>query len=123
MRASQGVSLQTLATEFGGIFKNPGVLGRNGISLVEPAVLSAAFSLPHPIFGKVAFGSTVLANGDHVLLEVARVLQGQKDSISDWERRSLIEQLVKRTGSSQFRGLLEGLRTRINVVTYNDRIQ
>ncbi len=122
IRASQGVSLQTLATEFGGIFKNPGMLGRKGIELVEPAVLSAAFRLPQPTSGKVTLGSTVLANGDHVVLEIARVLQGRKDSMSDWERRSLIEQMVKHTGSSQFRGLLEGLRTRTNVVTYNDRI-
>jgi peptidyl-prolyl cis-trans isomerase D len=71
--------------------------------------------------GKVALGSTALANGDQALLEVVRVVPGQKDALSEmsgkrwrsnWRSRSV----------GQFEGLLDSVRTKTKVVTHADRL-
>lgn len=120
-RAAQGAHLQGLAAEFGGTFGNPGLVGRDAAS-VDRAILGVAFRLPQPEAGKVALGTTALANGDQVVLEVARVVPGQKDALSEEERKNLAQQLAQQTGSSQFDGLLDSVRLKTKVVTYTDRL-
>jgi peptidyl-prolyl cis-trans isomerase D len=121
VRAAQGEHLQGLATEFGGTLSNPGLVGRDAAS-VDRAVLAIAFRLPQPEAGKVALGSTVLANGDQVVLEVARVVPGQKDALSEDERKALAQQWARQTGSSQFDNLLDSVRIKTKVVTHGDRL-
>lgn len=120
-RAARGEHPQTLATEFGGEFKNAGLVGRDATT-VDRAVLDVAFRLPQPDAGKVALGSTALANGDQVVLEVIRVVPGQKDALSEQERKTLVQQLAQQTGSDQFDKLLDSIRTRTKVTTYSDRL-
>lgn len=120
-RAVQGIDLQTLANEFGATFKDAGLIGRDTPS-VDRALLDVAFRLPQPESGKVALGSTALANGDQALLEVVRVVPGQKDALSADERKALAQQLAQQTGRKQFGGLLDSVRTKIKVVTYADRL-
>jgi peptidyl-prolyl cis-trans isomerase D len=120
-RAARGEHPQTLATEFGGEFKNAGLVGRDATT-VDRAVLDVAFRLPQPVAGKVALGSTALANGDQVVLEVIRVVPGQKDALSEQERKTLVQQLAQQTGSDQFDKLLDSIRTRTKVTTYSDRL-
>ncbi len=120
-RAAKGEHPQILAAEFGGEFKNTGLVGRDSSS-VDGAVLEAAFRLPQPEAGKVALGSTVLANGDQVVLEVARVVPGQKDALSEDERKTLAQQLAQQTGSGQFDSLLDSVRVKTKVVTHADRL-
>ncbi len=120
-RAAQGVNLQILAKEFGGTFSNPGLVDRN-TPAVDQAVLAAAFRLPQPEAGKVALGSVALSNGDQAVLAIVKVAPGQKDALSEDERKSLAQQLAQQTGSSQFDGLLESVRAKTKVVTYNDRL-
>lgn len=120
-RAAQGEHLQTLAAEFGGEYRNPGLVGRDAAS-VDRAVLAAAFRLPRPETGKVALGSTALANGDQTVLEVARVVPGQKDALSENEQRALSQQLARQAGSSQFASLLDSLRIKTKIVVYDDRL-
>jgi peptidyl-prolyl cis-trans isomerase D len=120
-RAAKGEHPQTLAAEFGGEFKNTGLVGRDSSS-VDGVVLEAAFRLPQPEAGKVALGSTVLANGDQVVLEVTRVVPGQKEALSEDERKTLAQQLAQQTGSSQFGNLLDNVRIKTKVVTYSDRL-
>lgn len=120
-RAAKGEHPQILATEFGGEFKNVGLAGRDATT-VDPAVLEAAFRLPQPDAGQVAVGSTTLANGDQVVLEVIRVTPGQKDSLSEDERKTLAQQLAQRAGADEFDKLLDSVRARTKVVNYNDRL-
>ena len=120
-RAAQGEHLQTLAAEFGGEYRNPGLVGRDAAS-VDRAVLAAAFRLPRPETGKVALGSTALAKGDQTVLEVARVVPGQKDALSENEQRALSQQLARQAGSSQFASLLDSLRIKTKIVVYDDRL-
>jgi len=120
-RATQGAHLQTLASEFGGKFTDTGLVGRDAPS-VDRALLDVAFRLPQPESGKVALGSTALANGDQALVEVMRVVPGQKDALSADERKALARELAQQTGSKQFGGLLDSVRARIKVVTYIDRL-
>lgn len=110
-----------MAKEFGGTFSNPGLVDRN-TPAVDQAVLAAAFRLPQPEAGKVALGSVALSNGDQAVLAIVKVAPGQKDALSEDERKSLAQQLAQQTGSSQFDGLLESVRAKTKVVTYNDRL-
>jgi len=120
-RAAKGEHLQVLAKEFSGEFKNVGLVGRDAPS-VDSAVLTAAFRLPQPDEGKVALGSATLANGDQAVLVVARVAAGQKDDLTDEERKILAQQLAQQTGSGQFEGLLDSVRVKTKVVMYSDRL-
>ncbi|MCP5159542.1 MAG: SurA N-terminal domain-containing protein [Gammaproteobacteria bacterium] len=120
-RAIQGEHLQTLAREFGGDFKNAGLVGRDTPSM-DNTVLAAAFRLPQPETGQVALGLATLANGDQVVLEVLRVVSGAPDAVSEDERKTLAQQLAQQTGSEQFNGLLDSVRAKTKIVTYNDRL-
>lgn len=120
-RVAKGEHLQLLAREFGGEFKNAGLLERNALS-IDSAVLAAAFRLPQPEEGKVTLGSAALANGDQAVLVVARVVAGQKDALSEDERKALAQQLAQQTGSGQFEGLLDSVRVKTKVVMYSDRL-
>ncbi|MFO1371017.1 MAG: SurA N-terminal domain-containing protein [Candidatus Competibacteraceae bacterium] len=120
-RVAKGEPLPTLATEFGGEFKNLGLVDRNAPG-VDNAVLKTAFQLPQPEAGKVALGSTALRNGDQVVLMVVQVVPGRKDALSEDERKALAQQLATQTGSGEFSKLLDSLRIKTKVVTYNDRL-
>lgn len=120
-RAVQGEHLQVLAKEFGGEFKNAGLIGRDAPS-VDSAVLETVFRLPSPEEGKVTLGSAVLANGDQAVLVVARVVAGKKDDLTEDERKMLTQQLAQQTGSGQFEGLLDSVRVKTKVVMYSDRL-
>ena len=84
--------------------------------------MTVAFRLPQPESSKVALGSTALANGDQAVLEVARVVPGQKQALAEDERKTLSQQLARQTGSGQFAGLLDSARTKTKVVTHLDRL-
>ncbi len=121
-RAAKGEHLQTLAAELGGEYKNAGLVGRDAASSVDGAVLAAAFRLPQPQAGQVALGSTVLANGDQAVFEVARVVPGQPDALGEDERKALAQKLAQQTGSGQFEQLLDSARAKTKVVVYSDRL-
>ena len=120
-RAIQGEHLQTLAREFSGEFKDTGLVSRDASS-VDSTVLATAFRLPQPETGQVALGSVTLANGDQAVLEVFQVTPGQPDTVPENERKALAQQLAYQTGSEQFDGLLNSVRAKTKVVTYNDRL-
>jgi len=120
-RAARGEHPQILAAEFEGEFKNVGLVGRDAAT-VDRVVLDVAFRLPQPGAGQVTLGSAALTNGDQVVLEVARVVPGQKDALSDSERKTLAQHLAQRTGADQFEKLLDSVRARTKVVVYSDRL-
>ncbi|MFZ4789573.1 MAG: SurA N-terminal domain-containing protein [Candidatus Competibacteraceae bacterium] len=120
-RAAKGEHLQILARELGGDYKNVGLVTRDAPT-VDRAVLTTAFRLPQPEAGQVALGSTALANGDQVVLEVAQVVPGQKDALSEEERKSIAQQLTQQAGTGQFERLVDSVRAKSKVVTYGDRL-
>ena len=120
-RVAQGEPLQALAAEFGGKLESPGLVARDAPT-VDRAVLAVAFRLPRPEAGKVALGATPLAGGDQAILEVARVVPGQKDALSEDERKAMVQQLSRQKGAGQFDGLLDSVRVKTKVVTYADRL-
>ena len=121
VRAVEGERLQTLAQEFGGEFKDIGLVNRDAPS-VDNAVLTAAFRLPQPEAGQVALGSAALANGDQSVLEVSQVKPGQLDAVSEDERKTLARQLAQQAGTGQFDGLLDSVRGKTKIVAYSDRL-
>ena len=120
-RVAQGEHPQTLAAEFGGEFKNAGLVGRDAPG-VDRAVLDAAFRLPQPKAGQLALGAVTLANGDQAVLGVTGVVPGQPDAFSMEERQALAQQLARQMGAEQFDGLLASLRLNTKIVTYPDRL-
>lgn len=120
-RAAKGEPLQTLAKELGGKYQNAGLVSRDAPT-VDRAVLATAFRLPQPEPGKVALASTALANGDQAVLEVAQVIPGQKDALSEEERKSIAQQLTQQVGSEQFQGLADSVQIKTKVITHGDRL-
>ena len=120
-RVAQGEHPQTLAAEFGGEFKNAGLVGRDAPG-VDRAVLDAAFRLPQPEAGQLALGAVTLANGDQAVLGVTGVVPGQPDAFSMEERQALAQQLARQMGAEQFDGLLASLRLNTKIVTYPNRL-
>ncbi len=120
-RVAQGEHLQTLATEFGGEFRDAGLVNRDAPA-VDRAVLDAAFRLPQPEAGQLALGAATLANGDQAVLGVTQVVPGQPDAFSVEERQTLAQQLARQVGMEQFDGLLASLRLDTKIVTYPDRL-
>lgn len=120
-RVVQGTHLQTLASEFGGAYHHSGLVERDSPTL-DRALLTTAFRLPQPESGKIALGSTPLANGDQAVLAVTRVVPGGKEALSEDERKNLAQQLARQAGSSQFASLLESVRSKVKVVSHIDRL-
>ncbi|MEI2741618.1 MAG: SurA N-terminal domain-containing protein [Candidatus Competibacter sp.] len=120
-RVAQGAHLQSLAGEFEGTYHHPGLVERDAATS-DRAVLTAAFRLPQPEPGKMALGSTPLANGDQAVLAVTRVVPGGKEAFSEDERKTLSQQLAQQAGGSQFNGLLESVRNKVKVVSHIDRL-
>ncbi|TVR62450.1 MAG: peptidylprolyl isomerase [Candidatus Competibacteraceae bacterium] len=120
-RVAQGEHLQTLATEFGGEFRDAGLVGRDALA-VDRTVLDAAFRLPQPEAGQMALGSVILTNGDRAVLGVTQVVPGRLDAFSEEERQILTRQLAQQMGVEQFDSLLASLRQNTKIVTYPNRM-
>jgi peptidyl-prolyl cis-trans isomerase D len=120
-RVAQGEHLQTLATEFGGEFRDAGLVGRDALA-VDRTVLDAAFRLPQPEAGQMALGSVILTNGDQAVLGVTQVVPGRLDAFSEEERQILTRQLAQQMGVEQFDSLLASLRQNTKIVTYPNRM-
>jgi len=120
-RAAQGEHLAVLAKELGGVFASLGLVERDATTM-DRAVLEEAFRLPQPGAAQIALGSAALANGDQAVLAVVRVVPGARDALSEKERKALTQQLAQQNGSEQFASLLESLRAKAKIVTYNDRL-
>jgi peptidyl-prolyl cis-trans isomerase D len=120
-RVAQGEHLQTLAAEFGGEFRDAGLVDRDALA-VDRTVLDAAFRLPQPEAGRMALGSVILTNGDRAVLGVTQVVPGRPDAFSEEERQILTRQLAQQVGVEQFDSLLASLRQNTKIVTYPSRM-
>ena len=120
-RVAQGEHLQTLAAEFGGEFRDAGLVDRDALA-VDRTVLDAAFRLPQPEAGQMALGSVILTNGDRAVLGVTQVVPGRPDAFSEEERQILTRQLAQQMGVEQFDSLLASLRHNTKIVTYPNRM-
>jgi len=120
-RAAKGEALHVLAKEYDGEYKNAGLVGRDA-KTVDSTILTTAFRLPQPGPDQAALGSTALADGDQVVLEVTQVTPGKSDALSAHERKSLAQQLAQQDGTKQFDTLLDSVRLKTKVVTHGDRL-
>lgn len=120
-RTSSGESLETLAKEFGGEFKQAGLVGRSD-NAVESTVLDKAFQLAKPDSGKLSLGSVALSNGNHAVLAVSRVEAGKPSDTQEAERKALLAQLTAQIGATEFQGFVAALREQTRIETYPDRL-
>ncbi|MFO1431110.1 MAG: SurA N-terminal domain-containing protein [Candidatus Competibacteraceae bacterium] len=119
-RAEQGESLEALAKEFGGEWKNPGLIGRRD-SQLDTQVLQDAFRLPPPA-AKPTLGTAQLAAGDQAVLAISRVVPGDAEKMPEAERKALAQQLTTQTGATELEGFLQSLRQRIPIVVHQDKL-
>lgn len=120
-RALQGEPLATLAKEFGGEVKQPGLIQRDNTD-VDATLLDVAFNLPKPKPDNPSLGIASLGDGDQAIVVVNQVIPGKSEDLPETERNLLKQQLAGRVGAALFESFLASLRDEAEIVTYNDRL-
>ena len=118
-RAEDGAELQTLAEEFNGELKSPGLIERNATT-VDRGILTAAFQLPPPTQDKPSIDSATLVTGDQAVISVTQIVPGEQTDPE--QRKALARQLTNQSGTAQFQNLVNSLRDQTPVTIYSDRL-
>ena len=91
-----------------------GLITRNAAEVLA-GVRELAFSLPRPAEGSASFGSSVLANGDAVVVTVSKVVDGVLAELDEAERARAKRELEQYFGTSYYEQLLADLERRANI--------
>lgn len=94
--------------------KDAGLIARDAAE-IPAGVRKLAFSLPRPAEGSASFGSSVLANGDAVVVTVSKVVGGVLAELDEAERTRAKRELEQYFGTSYYEQLLADLESRANI--------
>ena len=97
-------------------------VGRAGGELSE-RLLEVAFRMPRPEIGSARFDGVVDANGDFVIISLARVDDGDVSTLSDDESRSLSRALEADIGRIMFDAFVRGRRQASDVQIVEQNIE
>ena len=97
-------------------------VGRAGGELSE-RLLEVAFRMPRPEAGSARFDGVVDANGDFVIISLARVDDGDVSTLSDEESRSLGRALEADIGRTMFDAFVRGRREASDVQIVEQNIE
>ena len=97
-------------------------VGRGGGELSE-RLLEVAFRMPRPESGSARFDGVVDANGDFVVISLARVDDGDVSTLSDDESRSLSRALEADIGRIMFDAFVRGRREASDVQIVEQNIE
>ena len=97
-------------------------VGRAGGELSE-RLLEVAFRMPRPEAGSARFDGVVDANGDFVIVSLARVEDGDVSTLSDDERRSVSRALEADIGRIMFDAFVRGRRQASDVQIVEQNIE
>ena len=97
-------------------------VGRAGGELSE-RLLEVAFRMPRPEVGSARFDGVVDANGDFVIISLARVDDGDVSTLSDDESRSLSRALEADIGRIMFDAFVRGRRQASDVQIVEQNIE
>jgi peptidyl-prolyl cis-trans isomerase D len=97
-------------------------VGRTGAT-VEPAIISAAFTLKHPTeAGGVASTHIALGGDRHALLQVAAVRAADTSSLDAEQRLALRDQLAQANGGAEAQAYVAALRKQFKVELAPERV-
>lgn len=121
-RSEQGASLIDLAGEYNAEWNAPELVLRTASGL-SPAVLDAAFSAGRPRGDDTPeITGTRLSSGDYAVVALYEVHDGDPGVVPEEQRlsreRALIRQIAQRISGQ----MLEGLKERMDIVVYEDKL-
>lgn len=121
-RAREGASLEVLAREHGAEWHAQRTTGRDDAEL-DPELLDALFAISRPAAdGVPTIEDVALFNGDHAVIALYEVTDGDPAAVSSGERRAHRDALASLRGQLTIQGVLESLRERSDVKVYEDRL-
>lgn len=114
-------TLETLASARGVEVQTAEGVGRTGAT-VEPAIARAAFAQAHPTAEKASVGSAKLANGDHAVIVLTDVTDGDPSKTEAAMRQMMKDQLAQGVGSAESLELLAALRKAAKIEVVETRL-
>lgn len=120
-RLAKGEALEAIATELKLTVKK--VLGLKRKDAGQPPeVVAAAFRLAKPVDGQTSVDAVALANGDHAILVLQAVHDGDPAKLSKEDRLAYQRELLRAYSASEFQAMVDALRAQAKIKVWDDRI-
>jgi len=113
--ASDGTSLEQLASEYGAKLHQAGVVGRADREMPID-ILDTLFTMSKPDNHKQVFGETTLSNGDYAVIALYQVSDGSIDRLKDPDRNKLKQSLERMLGQANFKHMIGNVRSGSEIV-------
>lgn len=120
-RVAEGAALEELAREYGATW-HPTTTVRRDDTQLDPAVLSAAFSMPRPAAGEPVTDGVELFSGDYAVLALYEVMDGVPEAVAEDQRAAHGEAVAQFLGQRTVQDLIDSLRERKKVRVFEDRL-
>ena len=114
-----GAAMEDMADGDRVLYQAPVTLHRN-VRNHPATVVMEVFRMPHPRDGQASLGGLDLDNGDHVVIRLNRVLDGDATRMAEAERQQLRQGLMSLYGAAEVDALLRTLRADAKVVVAGD---
>jgi peptidyl-prolyl cis-trans isomerase D len=121
-RIKAGESIDVLATEVGGQAADVPQMGRQAPGPQFTALVDAAFALPRPAAGKPEATVAKLASGEHALVVVESVTDGDTKALEASMRDQIREQIRNARGVEDARAYVQALRRQYKITVAEDRL-
>lgn len=121
-RAAKGESLDALATSIGRTVADMPGIPRQAPSPQLSPLVDEAFRLPRPAAGKPSVGLAKVGPDRYVLVEVAKVTDGDLATLDAATRAELKSQLAQMRGMVEARAFIATLRKQYKVTVAEDRL-
>lgn len=120
-KLNAGATLEALATEAGAAVETAAGIGRTALNL-EGALVAKVFALPRPASDKPTRAAVELRRGNHALVELTAVSDGDPAKVDAADRDRVRAQLVQGKQAAESRALLDGLRAATEVQVAEERM-
>jgi peptidyl-prolyl cis-trans isomerase D len=110
-----GEDLTAVAKSLGAEWKEAKGLKRDDHT-VNATIVNEAFRLSHPEEGKSSYGGTALGNGDYVVIDLAKVVDGDASKAEAAQRTTLTRNLSGQQGQAAFNNVLTSLKQKSEIV-------
>lgn len=120
-RLQKGEDMAAVAASVGAAVKSANEI-THGQSDVAPALISEAFTLPHPAAGKPQFASVAEQDGSYALLAVDKVQNADLAKVPAELRTTLRQQMVQAYGGSATQEFIDTLKAKTEIKIAKDRM-
>ena len=110
-----GASMDQFATDKGVKLHQAGEVGR-AAKEIPREILDTLFTMQHPQGDKPVYGETALANGDHAVIALRKITDGQIDSLKQEDRKRFKESMRRMLGQSNFDHMIANMRDNSKIV-------